>query len=525
MDTQTSTPPQPELLPAVKFHKDSIVVGKRMRQDLGTPEELNELAESIKEHGLIHPLAIDENKNLVAGGRRYHVLTTILKWEWIPVSLASTGGSQAKLRMMELEENIRRKDMDWKERVRTVAEVHELHKNDAALNSSKWTLTQTGELLDLSIGNVQYCVTMVEYLDKKDHPVHKATSLNEAFRILLEIKENEINRENSKFAQEIAPSKGATSKGATLSIDSLLKGIQGTETGEVKNVSVDEMGKVLAELQATETPQEPLPQGQKEKLPIEVSRYFRRGDSIELMNSDSEGSADHIITDIPYGIEMNNLSQAGESYIDIDRVSEEHDVESNIKLIRNFFPAAYRVLKENAFCVIWIDLTGEPPKMIKSAGCTTMWEFIFNQATAAGFKPQKWPYHWIKTHRCKNQAAQYNFTKAVEHAIILRKGNATLVSPQGTNYFIGGNEDAVAEFGHPFAKPKGLWKALATAVAVKSSIILDPFAGSFSGPLAFAEAGFYPRGIELKEEHFNKGIHKFKELMSGWFPDKEVVFT
>lgn len=476
-------------------------MGQRFREDLGTPDELQELADSIRNYGLIHPPAVDENWNLVAGGRRFHVCTNILGWEEVPITLAETKNEEVILRIMECEENLRRKELNWKEKINIIAEVHRLSKQKAALNSEKWTLQATGELLGLSLGNVQYCVELTKLLKDVKHPIQKAESLTEAFKILLQMKEDEAIRVDSQFAKDIEKSGGFQTKGATLSIDSLIQAAAPQVVKKEDGTTVE----VQREAQ-------PVPTGvAKQQLLVDVSKYFVKGDAMKLMDDTPIETIDHIITDIPYGIDMDNLDQDSTGMIDIDRVADEHDVERNIQLFHDFFPRAYKVLKPDAFCVVWMDLDH--------------WELFKTLATKSGFKVCRWPLHWVKTHRCKNQSAQYNPTKAVEHAIMLRKGNATLATPMGCNYWTGDNEQAKKDFGHPFAKPEGLWRWIASSVAQKGAIILDPFAGSFSGPIAFAKGGYFPRGFELKDIHFNKGIMKFKELMTNWFHDREVIFT
>ncbi|AHH10926.1 ParB N-terminal domain-containing protein [Borrelia coriaceae] len=50
---------------------EQIKIKRRVRQNIG---DTTTLKESIKKHGLIYPIIIDKNKNLVAGFRRYQVL-------------------------------------------------------------------------------------------------------------------------------------------------------------------------------------------------------------------------------------------------------------------------------------------------------------------------------------------------------------------------------------------------------------------------------------------------------------------
>lgn len=53
---------------------DAITIGERYRQDLG---DLTELAESIRQVGLLHPIVITSDNNLVAGQRRLEVLRAL----------------------------------------------------------------------------------------------------------------------------------------------------------------------------------------------------------------------------------------------------------------------------------------------------------------------------------------------------------------------------------------------------------------------------------------------------------------
>lgn len=84
----------------------SIVVGERRRKDMG---DLNELARSLAQCGLIQPIVIDDDGRLVAGGRRL-AAAKLLGWQEIDCRLFGAL-SDVERREIELEENIRRKDL------------------------------------------------------------------------------------------------------------------------------------------------------------------------------------------------------------------------------------------------------------------------------------------------------------------------------------------------------------------------------------------------------------------------------
>jgi len=62
---------------------NSIKIGKRFRRDLG---DIDALARSINEVGLLHPIVITPDGELLAGQRRLEACKQ-LKWDKIPVRI------------------------------------------------------------------------------------------------------------------------------------------------------------------------------------------------------------------------------------------------------------------------------------------------------------------------------------------------------------------------------------------------------------------------------------------------------
>lgn len=113
---------------------DQIVVGERRREDLG---DIAGLAASIEKYGLFHSIVVDPRGRLVAGGRRLAACQSLgMKWvevrQWDDLS-------DAELREIELEENLRRKDLTEAERSRTlvarVEAAREIAKNEPDLRT------------------------------------------------------------------------------------------------------------------------------------------------------------------------------------------------------------------------------------------------------------------------------------------------------------------------------------------------------------------------------------------------------
>lgn len=99
----------------------SIILGERQRSELGA---IAELADSLRRNGLIQPIVVtpdevEEGKFLlVAGGRRLSAAKK-LEWEAIEAKLLADL-SESERTILELEENIRRKNLSWQEECKAV---------------------------------------------------------------------------------------------------------------------------------------------------------------------------------------------------------------------------------------------------------------------------------------------------------------------------------------------------------------------------------------------------------------------
>ncbi len=82
-----------------------IQIKKRIRKETGN---INELVESLNVHGLMNPIVITREYQLIAGFRRLESAKK-LGWENIEASIIDAPTKMKKLEM-EIEENIHRKD-------------------------------------------------------------------------------------------------------------------------------------------------------------------------------------------------------------------------------------------------------------------------------------------------------------------------------------------------------------------------------------------------------------------------------
>jgi DNA modification methylase len=219
-----------------------------------------------------------------------------------------------------------------------------------------------------------------------------------------------------------------------------------------------------------------------------------------------EESIDHIITDWPYAIDMDNLQQS-QGGVDVRRVASEHDEDKNLLDYPLWIDAMWKMLKPGGFCIIWYD--------------NVHWQFIRDLAEDRGFRVQRWPLVWIKTSACINQMANKNWTKATEFAIVLSKQNATLIKPQPVNYWSGPRSNNIS---NPFAKPKALWQWIMSAFVLQGDVIADPFMGEASCLLAAIDFGCRVVGFETKELHYHNAVNNVRSLYER-LTNNNVTFT
>src|SRR4051812_41330719 len=105
---------------AVLISEVSIDRDNRIRKKL---EGIEALADSIKRLGLIHPIVISRDNLLIAGERR---LTACRGLGWTHINAQYVDEIDPDdWEDIELEENVKRLDIDWLDRHRALMRIHE----------------------------------------------------------------------------------------------------------------------------------------------------------------------------------------------------------------------------------------------------------------------------------------------------------------------------------------------------------------------------------------------------------------
>jgi len=159
------------------FLKDLFIDAERQRRIYGN---IDRLADGMKRLGQIQPIMVEEGVfpndkkfKLVAGGRR--VRAAILNnWTVIEAAIAKDT-DPIKVEEMELEENVNRKDLEWKEELDALARIDALKRKiygsasgSGSSSSTGWSLGDTADLVGRSVASVNQDILLANAL--KDNP-------------------------------------------------------------------------------------------------------------------------------------------------------------------------------------------------------------------------------------------------------------------------------------------------------------------------------------------------------------------
>jgi DNA modification methylase/ParB-like chromosome segregation protein Spo0J len=188
----------------------NIIVEDRFRKDYG---DITLLTKDITENGIIQPLAVAEDVDgtykLLAGGRRYAALMTIEDYALgnalVPIRIYSGELDERGRRIIELSENIHRKNLTWQEEVDLKEEIDRLMKEQLGEKSPTTkgghSSKDTAKLLDESPGLLSEDLYLAE-MKRKLPELAGAKNKSEAKRMLKKVTRNLIMTEAVRKVRE-----------------------------------------------------------------------------------------------------------------------------------------------------------------------------------------------------------------------------------------------------------------------------------------------------------------------------------
>lgn len=401
------------------YSQDEIRIPPSRQRKVVTADYIQELAASIAETVLIHPInirrAADGGLDLVAGECRIKALE--ICWNFgqevrcgnrvIPegkIPCIYLGEIDPVLAFeIELEENIRRRDITWQEKALSTRQLYELRRSQAERKGAPAPTVATIAEAVVGTSKGQFQENIRQDLILSQHltnpVVAAAKSRKEAFKAL---KRSEETQRNAELGRSV---------GATF-------------TAEMHTL--------------------------------------RQGDCLEVMKELASESFDVILTDPPYGIDAQDFG-------DSDGKAQPHFYDDSYKnwkrLMINMMNELDRLSKPEAHMYIFCDIDNFAELKTIVAGA---W------ADGLGFKPFRTPLIWINPTAMRAPWPDGGPQRKWQMCLYARKGNkpVTRIYSDVLTY------PSDANLGHQAQKPVGLYEDLLRRSIRPGDSVLDPFCGT-----------------------------------------------
>jgi len=394
------------------------------------PEAIGELALSIEKRGLIHPIAVKEvgtQYEVIAGRRRFYALRDYLKLTHLEEGKHFLVREGMDALVCQLVENIDRLDFKPIEAARLIKAIHDrgVQEHGRAIRGRAggkgWTIADTAKLL----GRTKGFISKMLKIASNEEVVEDASSINEALDI--------IERAEKK---------------------SVLSTIRKARVKRVKPIDIDSA----------------------------LSNYYNL-DALTLLNDLDSSTVDLILTDPPYGIDLDTITPE-QCYSD--------DRSALLSLLESCMPEFRRVIRPDKFIIIWtaFDLIS----------------VVIDLLHQNGFSPAPTPIIWVKPNTTgRSVQSTSRLGSVAECAVYATSGPGAELTEKGH-----GNVFSIPSLKsdriHPAQKPETLLEALINIFSLKGDTVLDVFAGSASTLRACISTDRHFIGCEKDPDFFSSGL-------------------
>lgn len=422
----------------------------RGRQDF---EYVEQLAASIKEHGLIHPIMVvpleDGNYRLVAGEQRFKAMLRLGILD-IPCYIRA-GLDDIQQRAIELEENIKRKELSWPEKARLTAELHRLKTEEHGIAERGPAANPVLEGSEKPTDNIQ---------------LSKSGWKNEDTA-------KSLNKSSGMVSRELRMAKLMEERPDLLT--------------KVKDkpftVAEREIKKIL---KAEEF------EAKRDQLP-EIDIKLHHCDAIAGLRKLPSDSVDLVVCDPPYGYE--SINQHSESkgtkqrtFAVVMNENDNEDMGTVSKLLAATLSEFQRVLKPSAHFYICFNIE--------------LYPFLWTQLKILPkleFAPN--PLIWYKDTNT-SPFGGFNYMSSCEFILYGWKKPKEKRLRQGYRDVITIKPTPADQRIHVFQKPQQLLEILIQQSSNPGDLVLDPFAGSGSTLITASEMQRSAIGFEKNEKNY-----------------------
>lgn len=465
---------------------DDIIITDRSREDMG---DLTSLKQSIEKSGQLNPILITQDYVLIAGERRL----TAFKELNIPTITARImpDMSQDDLLIIEMMENVARKQFEWHEEINLMYKLHEHWKKVCKEETplKEWGYRATAEKLGCSIGILSTNFTIVEAM--KQFPqlkecqtkgqardaYKKLVSEAQAMVVMESLPEDQKlalqSMMNGSYKPDSAPEKKRLQPLPPKHSSSICDyDPDECEEGEISDSLYEETDRSTDEHTVSE------PRNSKCPDACYVVKSFE-----EFQVDIPDGIVGFCELDPPYAIDFaEKYGKTGKLIQDKEAV--DWTSEQLYTWFTDMMPVIYKKLMTNSWCFCW---TGKEH-----------WTKLNQIASSVGFATQE-PGIWVKPGGTVN-VPRTSMINNYEMFLLFKKGTATfnIDSLLSTWQF---NMTPPSQKVHQWQKPMDLYMFMMSVFGRPGSVFLSPFAGSGNSMIASALSGMTPMGCDISQKY------------------------
>lgn len=468
-------------MPAEVFElpPEEIIVDREVRQR-STVKDLEQLKASIERDGQIHPITIHADKRLVAGERRLAACLELKRP--VRVQVFENLPYQDAYRI-ELQENIARKNLPWKDECRAVAIYHNMR---LQIGRGEWTILGTANDLGISKSAVQRYLTVSRYIGvgepgeagKIDNEVMECQTLEGALNLI---------KGRAERANAAAAARGlAVAEVSLPKIDKNLskedKSAKLLSMFTTAEPSASEVDQDLAMIEAGEIAAEAL-QRHEAKQAAAQDQPIITANFLEWVETYDGPAFDVLHVDFPYGKEYagSNTRKTGKAHI-APTYSDSPDI--MWELLEGLLTWQDKLALPVAHMLFWFDMQ--------------FYGGLIESITNSGWKlVQPYPLIWHKPYQGVAADTKRRPRHTYETALLFSRGDRKLVKLD-QDVFVGRKEENL----HLNQKSSEMLRQFLGMLVDANTAVFDPTCGSGSA-LAAARQLSAPRvlGLELDPEN------------------------
>lgn len=275
----------------LEFIDPKLIVIDREDRQRQQNMDIDDLIVSIRARGILTPIILDEDNKLVAGERRTRTAlflelpsVPIFRWENL---------TEIERQIVELEENVKRKDLTWQDQARAIRRIHNLY---MALEDSDHSIEQTAMLLGMHERHIYKMLEVGEALNEGDPSVIKADTIAQAQTILIRRKARTTADALNKIT-EMASVRPKLAQDSDRVADATR--VSGASASSLAAVGEGE-GSVVDGGDHRSLPDEPV-------IPYAIVH----GDAHEFLGSYTGQKFNFLHCDLPYGVALNGQANQG----------------------------------------------------------------------------------------------------------------------------------------------------------------------------------------------------------------------